>query len=105
LPLALGSGGARRHGATGRGHRAITESFGHQHGPMIVCKSTTELEAMHRAGLIVWEVLNGLKKEIQPGVTTLDLEKLAARRTEEFGVRPAFRGYRGYPCVLSTSVN
>ena len=72
---------------------------------MIVCKSPAELEVMHRAGLIVWEILNGLKQEIQPGMTTLDLEKSAARRTEEFGVRSAFRGYRGYPCVLCTSVN
>jgi len=72
---------------------------------MIVCKSPAELEVMHRAGLIVWEILNGLKKEIQPGITTLDLEKSAARRTEEFGVRSAFRGYRGYPCVLCASVN
>jgi methionyl aminopeptidase len=72
---------------------------------MIVCKSSAELEVMHRAGLIVWEVLNGLRKEIQPGVTTMDLEKWAARRTSELGVRPAFKGYRGYPCVLCTSVN
>jgi methionyl aminopeptidase len=72
---------------------------------MIVCKSSNELETMHRAGLIVWEVLNGLRKEIQPGVSTMDLEKWAAKRTEELGVRPAFKGYRGYPCVLCTSVN
>jgi methionyl aminopeptidase len=72
---------------------------------MIVCKSSAELEKMHRAGLVVWEVLNLLREAVRPGVTTLDLEKIAERRTAEHGVRPAFKGYRGYPCVLCASVN
>src|ERR1700722_16460670 len=72
---------------------------------MIVCKSSAELDMMHRAGLIVWDVLNELRQAVQPGVTTMDLEKLAAKRTAEHGVRPAFKGYRGYPCVLCASVN
>jgi methionyl aminopeptidase len=72
---------------------------------MIVCKSSAELDMMHRAGLIVWDVLNELRQAVQPGVTTMDLEKLAAKCTAEHGVRPAFKGYRGYPCVLCASVN
>src|SRR5271170_7402700 len=72
---------------------------------MIVCKSSTELETMHRAGLVVWDVLNALREAVKPGVTTMELEKLAARRTAEHGVRPAFKGYRGYPCVLCASIN
>jgi methionyl aminopeptidase len=72
---------------------------------MIVCKSSAELEKMHRAGLVVWEVLNCLRESVRPGVTTLDLEKIAERQTAEYGVRPAFKGYRGYPCVLCASVN
>ena len=40
-----------------------------------------------------------------PAVTTMELEKLAERRTAEHGVRPAFKGYRGYPCVLCASIN
>lgn len=72
---------------------------------MIVCKSPAELETMHRAGLIVWDVLNKLRQAVKPGITTLDLEKIAERSTAEHGVRPAFKGYRGYPCVLCVSVN
>lgn len=72
---------------------------------MIVCKSSAELETMHRAGMIVWDVLNGLRDAVRPGVTTLELEKIAAQRTAEHGVRSAFKGYRGYPCVLCASVN
>jgi methionyl aminopeptidase len=72
---------------------------------MIVCKSAAELEKMHRAGLVVWDVLTALRERVAPGVSTMDLERFAERRTAEHGVRPAFKGYLGYPCVLCTSVN
>ena len=60
---------------------------------------------MHRAGLVVWDVLTTLRGTVAPGVSTLDLEKLAERRTAEHKARAAFKGYKGYPCVLCTSVN
>jgi methionyl aminopeptidase len=72
---------------------------------MIVCKSAAELETMHRAGLVVWDVLNRLRQAVQPGITTLDLEKIAVQGARDHGARPAFKGYRGYPCVLCASVN
>ncbi|HLW97142.1 MAG TPA: type I methionyl aminopeptidase [Candidatus Acidoferrales bacterium] len=72
---------------------------------MIVCKSSGELETMHRAGLIVWEVLNELRGMVAPGVSTLDLDQVAERRTAERKARPAFKGYRGYPASLCTSIN
>jgi len=60
---------------------------------------------MHRAGLVVWDVLNALRARVQPGVTTLELEELAVSRAAAHHVRPAFKGYRGYPCVLCASIN
>ena len=72
---------------------------------MIVCKSPAELEKMHRAGLVVWDVLQLLRPLVQPGATTMELEKFAERRTAEHKARPAFKGYRGFPCVLCTSLN
>src|ERR1700722_5307762 len=72
---------------------------------MIVCKSSAELETMHRAGLIVWDVLNDLRAAVRPGVTKLELEKLAERRTAEHGAGSAFKGYRGYPGGLGASGN
>ena len=72
---------------------------------MIVCKSPAELERMHGAGLIVWDVLSTLRQMVKPGTTTMELEKFAGRRTAELGARPAFKGYLGYPCVLCTSIN
>ncbi len=71
----------------------------------IVLKSGRELDMMHRAGLVVWEVLNGLREMVQPGISTMDLEQFAERRSVELQARPAFKGYLGYPCVLCTSVN
>jgi len=68
-------------------------------------RSPAELEKMHCAGLVVWDVLQALKGLAAPGLTTMDLEKLAERRTAGHGARPAFKGYRGYPCVLCTSIN
>jgi methionyl aminopeptidase len=68
-------------------------------------RSAEELEKMHRSGLIVHEILTTLRDTVRPGLTTLDLEKLAE---EKIGGKPgkaAFKGYRGYPCVLCTSVN
>ena len=72
---------------------------------MIVCKSQAELEKMHRAGLVIWEVLNHLRGMAQPGVTTKELDEYAEHRTAELKVRPAFKNYRGYPAALCTSIN
>src|SRR5947209_8067449 len=71
----------------------------------IILRSQAELEKIHRAGLIVWDVLTALRDMIRPGMTTMDLERFAERRTAEHSARPAFKGYRGYPCVLCASIN
>jgi methionyl aminopeptidase len=72
---------------------------------VIVCKSSNEVETMHQAGLIVWEVLNELRMTVAPGVSTLDLDRIAEKRSAERGARPAFKGYRGYPAALCASIN
>jgi len=46
-----------------------------------------------------------LQERVQPGVSTLELEKYIEKRIAQLGARPAFKGYRGYPCCLCTSVN
>ena len=71
----------------------------------IVCKSQSEIDKMRRSGHIVRQVLDELKAMVAPGVSTMDLEKLAERRIKESGAKPAFKGYYGYPCVLCTSIN
>lgn len=69
------------------------------------CKSPAELEKMHRAGLVVWKILTELRQMVRPGITTMDLDKYAEERVGQEGARSAFKGYRGFPCVLCTSIN
>lgn len=71
----------------------------------VTLKSETELEMMHRAGMIVWGALQELIRRVRPGVTTKELDAYAERYSAEKGARPAFKGYRGYPCALCTSIN
>jgi methionyl aminopeptidase len=71
----------------------------------IVCKSGQELEKMRRSGRIVRQVLDEVKAAVAPGVSTMDLERIAAEKIKELGAKPAFKGLYDYPCVLCTSVN
>jgi methionyl aminopeptidase len=72
---------------------------------MIICKSPAEIEKLRRSGRMVREILEEMRGRVQPGMSTLDLEKYAEKRLAQLGARPAFKGYRGYPCCLCTSVN
>jgi methionyl aminopeptidase len=71
----------------------------------VVLKSSKEIEKMRRAGQVVREVLELVRSRVRPGATTLDLENAAQARLDELGVKAAFKGYHGFPCVLCTSVN
>src|SRR6516162_8891529 len=72
---------------------------------MINCKSHAELDKMRRSGRIVHQVLDVVKSMVVPGVSTMDLERVAEEKIRELGAKPAFKGYYDYPCVLCTSVN
>lgn len=72
---------------------------------MVICKSTAELEKMHRAGLLVWEVLQKMRAMVRPGISTKDLDEFAEAYTTERHAKPAFKGYRGYPGSVCTSIN
>ena len=71
----------------------------------IMIKSSQEIEKMRRSGQAVREILEYVRGLVKPGMTTMDLENAAAARMHEMGVKPAFKGYRGYPAVLCTSIN
>jgi methionyl aminopeptidase len=72
---------------------------------MVICKSAVELEKMHQAGLIVWGALEKMRKMAKPGVSTRELDEFAEAFTKEHHARPAFKGYRGYPGSVCTSIN
>src|SRR5258707_12246136 len=71
----------------------------------VVCKSSSEIEKMRKSGRVVRQVLNTVKAVVAPGVSTMDLERVAEKKIRDLGAKPAFKGYYDYPCVLCTSVN
>jgi len=60
---------------------------------------------MRQAGAIVAAILDEVEKAVQPGVRTMLFEELALQLCKEFEVKPAFKGYLGYPFALCCSVN
>ncbi len=72
---------------------------------MIVLKTPDELAIMDRANAVVHETLHLVAEAAEPGVSTEELDRLAEEHIRAAGGRPAFKGYRGYPATLCTSVN
>src|SRR3989338_8891795 len=72
---------------------------------IIVLKSPVEIEKMRKSNRIVAEVLAAIKGVARPGIATIELERLCEEELKKKKVRPAFKGYRGYPYCLCTSVN
>ncbi|MEW6107974.1 MAG: type I methionyl aminopeptidase [Nitrospirota bacterium] len=72
---------------------------------MIYLKSPEEIEKMSRACHVVAEVLGSLKEIVKVGMTTKEIENFADERIKALGGIPAFKGYRGYPASICTSVN
>lgn len=72
---------------------------------MIVLKNHDEIALMRRAGKIVGETLLLLEKEVKPGVTTADLDRMAEEFITKHGAKPSFKGLYGFPSSLCISVN
>lgn len=72
---------------------------------MVLLKSTQELQKMRQAGRIVAKVLELMKEQVRPGITTGELDELAHKVIVKSKALPSFKGYRGYPASICTSVN
>ncbi|MBO0994220.1 type I methionyl aminopeptidase [Bacillus sp. SD088] len=72
---------------------------------MIICKTPREIDIMRDAGKIVALTFQELKKSIQPGVTTKELDTIAEKFIKEHDAYPSFKGYNGFPGSICTSVN
>ncbi len=72
---------------------------------MIYLKTDEEIELMRVANLMVGATLAEVAKVIAPGVTTLQLDKIAEEFIRDHGGIPLFLGYNGFPKSLCTSVN
>ncbi|MFJ3403524.1 type I methionyl aminopeptidase [Promicromonospora sp. NPDC090134] len=68
-------------------------------------KTPDQVRLMRRAGLVVAETLATVRAAARPGLTTADLDAIAARTIEAAGATPSFLGYQGFPAVICTSVN
>ena len=72
---------------------------------MIFLKTTDEIELMRESNRLVGMTLGELSKHVQPGVTTLQLDKIADEFIRDHGAIPSFLGYGGFPNSICTSVN
>lgn len=72
---------------------------------MIQVKTAEEIELMRESALIVSRTLGMLAKEIKPGVTGLDLDKLAEEFIRDHGAEPGFLGMYDFPNTLNLSPN
>ncbi|NGZ03003.1 MAG: type I methionyl aminopeptidase [Nitrospira sp. WS238] len=72
---------------------------------MIVFKTPDEVALMAEASRVVAEVLELLRGQVAPGMTTDDLDRMAEEGIRKRGAIPAFKGYRNYPKTLCASVN
>ena len=80
---------------------------------MIPIKTQKEIEIMREGGKILAGIMEKLEKEVQPGIKTLELDRLAESLILNSGAKPSFKGYTNrrdgildpYPAALCTSIN
>lgn len=72
---------------------------------MIQIKSSSEIAVMRENALILCEILHQVIDAAKPGISTAELDELAAKLIEDAGGVPAFLGYRGFTGVICASIN
>ena len=72
---------------------------------MIIIKSDEEIELMRQAAVPTKEMLANLADIIKPGMSTKDVDYYVEEYILKAGMKPAFKGYSGYPACACVSVN
>src|SRR5262249_40480449 len=72
---------------------------------MIEYKSPSEIEKMRRAGAITAHAVERLLEVVEPGMTTAQLDEIAEQSMRAEGATPSFKGYKGFPASICTSLN
>jgi methionyl aminopeptidase len=72
---------------------------------MIIGKSKRELEKMRASGRLVGQVLAHLRTLVEPGITTMEVDRAAEKMIRDAGALPTFKGYNGFPYSICASVN
>ena len=72
---------------------------------MVIRKSRSEIAKMRQAGLVVAETLRKLRKLVEPGISTQELDAFAESHIRAARAYPTFKGYHGFPYSICASVN
>lgn len=72
---------------------------------MIIIKTQREVEIMRKAGRIVAGAHDMIRKYVRPGITTMELDKIADDYIRSCNAIPTFKGYGGFPATICASVN
>ena len=72
---------------------------------MITIKNTAQIAKMREAGAMLHEVLEQLRRKIEPGITTKELDRFAEKLIRSYGAIPSFLNYDGYPASICASVD
>ena len=71
----------------------------------VTIKTPHEIELMREAGRILALVHENLAKEIRPGMSTMEIDRLGEEMIRSYGCIPSFKNYCGYPASICVSVN
>ena len=72
---------------------------------MVTLKTADQIAKMREAGAIVAAMLTATRDAVKPGITTLELDRIAADVLARAGAVSSFLNYYGYPATICTSVN
>jgi methionyl aminopeptidase len=72
---------------------------------MIIGKSKKEIEKMRAAGQLVGHVLHELRRMVEPGIPTIEIDRAAEKMIRDAGALPTFKGYHGFPYSICASIN
>jgi len=72
---------------------------------MINIKVAEEIEIMAEGGKILAKIMKELEKQVRPGITTKELDKVAEDLILKSGGKCSFKGYQGFPTCLCASIN
>jgi methionyl aminopeptidase len=71
----------------------------------MIVTADADIDLFRQAGKLAGQTLEHLMKMVEPGISTWDLDVAAEKMITDNGAIPTFKGYRGFPCTICTSVN
>ena len=72
---------------------------------MFQLKTDEEVELLRQSNLLVSATLSTVASLMKPGITTLEIDRMAEEFIRDHGGSPGFKGYNGYPATLCISIN